>query len=235
MSIKSPRPPAVFRHWLLAALALGLAACGSTPAPQTSTGGASGAAGVTGAGGGTGGSPTPGDGGSAHGAGGDDGGAGGDRSGSGGGRGGDAGASNLDAGGRDAPSTADNPPPPLTGTDRHGDGQSHAGTPSSGHLPAGVAGFSFEKSHMSDGFFMPAHAPLIAMFKLLGTGRGPHRRRRRQQLGLGAGRHLRHSGNHFAQRRDRRGGRAGAIPDRHGMEGHLRRQHARHLDARRPR
>jgi hypothetical protein len=37
-----------------------------------------------------------------------------------------------------------------------------------GHLPAGFAGFSFEKSHMSDNFFVPAHAALVAMFKLLG-------------------------------------------------------------------
>ena len=39
-----------------------------------------------------------------------------------------------------------------------------------GKLPAGTAGFSFEKSHLSDGFFTGTHAPLIAMFKLLGPG-----------------------------------------------------------------
>lgn len=39
-----------------------------------------------------------------------------------------------------------------------------------GRLAAGAAGFSFEKSHLSDGFFTPTHAPLIALFKLLGPG-----------------------------------------------------------------
>ena len=43
------------------------------------------------------------------------------------------------------------------------------GTPI-GKLPAGTAGFSFEKSHLSDGFFTGTHAPLIAMLKLLGPG-----------------------------------------------------------------
>jgi len=148
---------------------LRLAACGSTSAPQTSIGGASGGAGVTGAAGSTGGSPTPGEGGSAHGGGGDDGGAGGDRGGSGGGRGGDAGASNVDAGGRDAPSTADNPPPALTGTAVTATVKVTLATVI-GKLPAGTAGFSFEKSHMSDAFFTASHAPLIAMFKLLGPG-----------------------------------------------------------------
>jgi hypothetical protein len=37
-------------------------------------------------------------------------------------------------------------------------------------LPAGSAGFSFEKSHLSDGFFTGTHASLIAMLKLLGPG-----------------------------------------------------------------
>jgi len=39
-----------------------------------------------------------------------------------------------------------------------------------GHLGPGFAGFSFEKTHMSDGFFTGTNAPLIAMFKLLGPG-----------------------------------------------------------------
>jgi hypothetical protein len=39
-----------------------------------------------------------------------------------------------------------------------------------GRLTAGAAGFSFEKSHLSDAFFTASHAPLIAMFKLLGNG-----------------------------------------------------------------
>ena len=39
-----------------------------------------------------------------------------------------------------------------------------------GHLAPGFAGFSFEKTHMTDGFFTGANAPLIALFKLLGPG-----------------------------------------------------------------
>jgi len=39
-----------------------------------------------------------------------------------------------------------------------------------GRLTQGAAGFSFEKSHLSDAFFTGSHAPLIAMFKLLGPG-----------------------------------------------------------------
>ncbi len=39
-----------------------------------------------------------------------------------------------------------------------------------GHLSAGFAGFSFEKTHMTDGFFTATNAPLIALFKLLGPG-----------------------------------------------------------------
>jgi hypothetical protein len=39
-----------------------------------------------------------------------------------------------------------------------------------GFLGAGFAGFSFEKTHMTDGFFTATNAPLIAMFKLLGPG-----------------------------------------------------------------
>jgi hypothetical protein len=38
-----------------------------------------------------------------------------------------------------------------------------------GTLPAGYAGFSFEKSQMTDGFFSGTNAPLIALFKLLGS------------------------------------------------------------------
>jgi hypothetical protein len=41
---------------------------------------------------------------------------------------------------------------------------------SMGRLPPGYAGFSFEKSHLIDGFFKGANAPLIAMFNLLGPG-----------------------------------------------------------------
>jgi hypothetical protein len=39
-----------------------------------------------------------------------------------------------------------------------------------GRLGPGFAGFSFEKSHMTDGFFTGSNAPLIALFKLLGPG-----------------------------------------------------------------
>ena len=63
----------------------------------------------------------------------------------------------------------DNPPPSLTGTTVSATVKVTRGTPS-GKLPAGSAGFSFEKSHLSDGFFTATHAPLIALFKLLGPG-----------------------------------------------------------------
>ncbi len=39
-----------------------------------------------------------------------------------------------------------------------------------GHLASGFAGFSFEKTHMTDGFFTGSNAPLIALCKLLGPG-----------------------------------------------------------------
>ena len=39
-----------------------------------------------------------------------------------------------------------------------------------GRVGPGLATFSFEKSHMTDGFFTDTHASLIAMFKLLGPG-----------------------------------------------------------------
>ncbi len=39
-----------------------------------------------------------------------------------------------------------------------------------GALLPGFAGFSFEKTHMTDGFFTGTDSPLIAMFKLLGPG-----------------------------------------------------------------
>jgi len=39
-----------------------------------------------------------------------------------------------------------------------------------GHLAPGFAGFSFEKTHMTDGFFTASNAPLIALFRLLGPG-----------------------------------------------------------------
>jgi hypothetical protein len=60
-------------------------------------------------------------------------------------------------------------PPPLTGPTVAGTVTVMRGT-TMGRLPPGFAGFSFEKSHMTDGFFTGTHAPLIAMFKLLGPG-----------------------------------------------------------------
>src|SRR5207253_8010488 len=37
-----------------------------------------------------------------------------------------------------------------------------------GHVGPGFLGLSFEKSHMTDGFFAPGNAPLVALFRLLG-------------------------------------------------------------------
>jgi len=65
--------------------------------------------------------------------------------------------------------TAPNPPPPLTGTAVPLMINVNRGTVM-GHLTEGAAGFSFEKSHLSDAFFTPTHSALIAMFKLLGPG-----------------------------------------------------------------
>jgi hypothetical protein len=39
-----------------------------------------------------------------------------------------------------------------------------------GHLGPAFPGFSYEKTHLTDGFFSGTNAPLIAMFKLLGSG-----------------------------------------------------------------
>jgi hypothetical protein len=78
------------------------------------------------------------------------------------------GSAGTDAQGGSAGVT-DNPPPALTGTSIAVTVKVMRGTPM-GRLTAGAAGFSFEKSHLSDGFFTSAHAPLVAMFKLLGPG-----------------------------------------------------------------
>src|SRR5205085_884902 len=59
--------------------------------------------------------------------------------------------------------------PPLTGPMVVGTVSVARGT-TLGRLPAGFAGFSFEKTHLTDGFFTASHAALIAMFKLLGPG-----------------------------------------------------------------
>jgi hypothetical protein len=37
-----------------------------------------------------------------------------------------------------------------------------------GQIPSGFIGLSYEKSHLTDSFFTPSNAPLIALFKLLG-------------------------------------------------------------------
>jgi hypothetical protein len=94
----------------------------------------------------------------------------GGRGGAAGGDGGHAGAGGSagTAGGGAAGSSSD-PPPPLTGTAVNATVKVTRGTVM-GHLSPGAAGFSFEKSHLSDAFFTPTHAPLIAMFKLLGPG-----------------------------------------------------------------
>jgi hypothetical protein len=64
---------------------------------------------------------------------------------------------------------AANPPPALTGAATPGTVTILRAT-AMGRLPPSFLGFSFEKSHMSDTFFTPDHAALIAMFKLLGPG-----------------------------------------------------------------
>jgi len=68
------------------------------------------------------------------------------------------------AGGGDA-----GPAPPFTGPTIDGT-VTVTRTTTMGRLVPGFAGFSFEKSHLTDGFFTGTNAPLIAMFKLLGPG-----------------------------------------------------------------
>jgi len=60
-------------------------------------------------------------------------------------------------------------PPPLTGTVVAGTVKVTRSTPLA-NLAPGFAGFSFEKTHLTDGFFSADHAALVAMFKLLGPG-----------------------------------------------------------------
>lgn len=81
----------------------------------------------------------------------------------------DAANPGSDAGKSDGGPPSDNPPPVLTGTTVTATVTVSRGNPV-GKLPAGSAGFSFEKTHMSDGYFTASHAPLIAMLKLLGPG-----------------------------------------------------------------
>jgi hypothetical protein len=84
-----------------------------------------------------------------------------------GGSGGSPDAGARDAAGSDDASVPANPPPALTGTTVTGTVKVTRAT-RMGHLPAGFAGFSFEKSHMTDAFFVPTHTALVNMFKLLG-------------------------------------------------------------------
>jgi hypothetical protein len=58
---------------------------------------------------------------------------------------------------------------PYSGTSTPGTVTVSRGT-SLGNLVAGFAGFSFEKSHLTDGWFSGTNAPLIALFRLLGPG-----------------------------------------------------------------
>jgi hypothetical protein len=159
----------------------GLAGTGGAPAGVAGTSGGSsgrggGGSGLAGGGGSAGSQATAGSGGG--GSGGSPAGAGGSLVTDGGGAdertpdartdGSEAGTTDGGAGDRDAAS-ADNPPPVLTGTTVSATVKVTRGTPV-GKLPQGSAGFSFEKSHLSDGFFTASHAPLIAMLKLLGPG-----------------------------------------------------------------
>ncbi len=72
-----------------------------------------------------------------------------------------------DGGSNDDGSVANNPPPALTGTTVNGTVKVTRAT-KMGSLAAGFVGFSFEKSHLTDGFFVPGHTALVNMFKLLG-------------------------------------------------------------------
>jgi hypothetical protein len=93
----------------------------------------------------------------------------------------DSGPPRVDGGPRDSgpPSVDGGPPdsgppsvdggPPFTGPRTAGTVTVHRGQ-TMGRLSPGFAGFSFEKTHMTDGFFTGTNAPLIAMFKLLGSG-----------------------------------------------------------------
>jgi len=78
-------------------------------------------------------------------------------------------AGSAGAGGQGGAPPNSGPPPPLTGTIVAGTVKVTRGT-TMGQLVPGFAGFSFEKSHLSDGFFTAEHAALIALFKLLGPG-----------------------------------------------------------------
>lgn len=87
----------------------------------------------------------------------------------GGAAGGSAGSSTSTgaAGAGGGAGVANNPAPALTGTTVNGTVKVTRATPM-GALPAGFVGFSFEKSHLTDGFFVPGHTALVNLLKLLG-------------------------------------------------------------------
>lgn len=60
-------------------------------------------------------------------------------------------------------------PPPFTGPTIPGTVTVTRGTVT-GRVGARFVGLSFEKTHMTDGFFSPDHEALVALFKLLGPG-----------------------------------------------------------------
>ena len=123
---------------------------------QRGTGGVSGVGGVTGGGGPASGGTT--------GAG-----AAGGRSGVGTGGNRDAGDSTGSPDAVTVDADGGSPPPPFTGPTVTGTVTVTRGA-AMGHLAPGFAGLSFEKTHMTDGFFTASNAPLIALFKLLGPG-----------------------------------------------------------------
>ncbi len=176
-----------------AGLAASIAACGSSLQSENGTSGGAGVSSggdaapsaASGASSGAAGAPSGASGTSSGGAGGPSG-AAGASSGAGGGPSGAAGASSgasgnapVDAGGSprsdggasdlDAGIVAVDGGPVFLGPTVNGTVTVQRGT-TMGHLGAGFAGFSFEKTHMTDGFFTGTNAPLIALFKLLGPG-----------------------------------------------------------------
>lgn len=167
------RPTAPSGHhiaWLCAAFGLCIG-CASNQAPpvkdaggtggSSGVGGLRGSGGTTASGGATGSGGAPGTGGVAGAAGGQSGaGMGGNR---------DAGSSTGSADAGVADGGSGSPPPPFTGPTVAGTVTVTRGS-AMGHLAPGFAGFSFEKTHMTDGFFTASNAPLIALFKLLGPG-----------------------------------------------------------------
>jgi len=80
-----------------------------------------------------------------------------------------AGGNSAAGGGNVGGASTSGEPPPLTGTVVAGTVKVTRAT-TLAQLAPGFAGFSFEKTHLTDGFFTADHAALIAMFKLLGPG-----------------------------------------------------------------